>query len=164
MKKNLDLLRPFDLEAAKAGEAICSSDGDAPTNWFVHCGVLYIEWVDEHERFVSFNSSGFSNWRMAPLAWVEGKPVYPGDVCYGLHNHHAYTATIDLWVPENGELFSVMSINMRDLTWEKPKTTKQVKLLAWFDGYCLVLVTDKEPVPSDWKRVPAEDKVIEVEE
>lgn len=46
---------------------------------------------------------------------------------------------------------------------DKPKTTT-VKLLAWFNGNILIPQKEGTPVPDHWKRVPAEDKEIEVEE
>ncbi len=42
---------------------------------------------------------------------------------------------------------------------DKPK---KVKLLAWFTGERLVWVVEEYTVLSDWKRVPSEDKEIEV--
>lgn len=46
----------------------------------------------------------------------------------------------------------------------EPKKTRQVKLLAWFDGVALHLEIESAPIPHLWKRVPKEDMVIEVEE
>jgi hypothetical protein len=46
---------------------------------------------------------------------------------------------------------------------DKPKPKKQVKLLAWFDGTTLFLRTEDCSYIS-CRRVPSEDKVIEVEE
>ena len=45
---------------------------------------------------------------------------------------------------------------------DKPKPMKKVKLLAWFTGERLVWVVEEYTVLSDWKRVPSEDKEIEV--
>jgi hypothetical protein len=44
-----------------------------------------------------------------------------------------------------------------------PKVRK-VKMLAWFSAGGLYLVDESVPMPSSWKRVPAEDKEIEVED
>jgi hypothetical protein len=47
---------------------------------------------------------------------------------------------------------------------DKPKPVKKVKLLAWFDGIHLFWHEENSSTCDEWKRVPAEDKVIEVEE
>jgi hypothetical protein len=47
---------------------------------------------------------------------------------------------------------------------DKPKPKKQVKLLAWFDGTKLFLRTEDCNYLLSCRRVPSEDKVIEVEE
>ena len=44
------------------------------------------------------------------------------------------------------------------------KRTRQVTLLAWFDGYDLFYIPSwQKPLPK-WKRAPSEDKTFEVEE
>jgi hypothetical protein len=47
---------------------------------------------------------------------------------------------------------------------DKPKPVKKVKLQACFDGLYLFWREENAPPPSHWKRVPMQDKVIEVEE
>lgn len=47
---------------------------------------------------------------------------------------------------------------------DKPKPMKKVKLLAWFDGYSLFWRIPEAPKIKIWKRVPSEDKEIEVED
>ena len=42
-----------------------------------------------------------------------------------------------------------------------PKT-KKVKLLAWFDGTYLVYREARSSPAGQWKRIPAEDKIVEV--
>ena len=46
---------------------------------------------------------------------------------------------------------------------DKPKQLKKVKMLAWFDGFGLFWRTEKYESKTA-KRVPMQDKVIEVEE
>lgn len=46
---------------------------------------------------------------------------------------------------------------------DKPKPMKKVKMLAWFDGFGLFWRTEKYESKTA-KRVPMQDKVIEVEE
>lgn len=45
-----------------------------------------------------------------------------------------------------------------------PKPKKQIKMLCWMIGSGLYWCKEEAVVGSDWFRVPAEDKVIEVEE
>lgn len=48
---------------------------------------------------------------------------------------------------------------------DKPKPMKRVKLLAWFDGVSLLWRAEECPLLETlWKRIPSEDKVVEVEE
>jgi hypothetical protein len=84
--KDYSLLRAFDLEAAKRGEAVCLHGGEAA------------RWVGRSEsntaNIVEHNKSFAGNvveylfdryLRMVPLCWVEEKPVYKGDVLYFLN-------------------------------------------------------------------------------
>lgn len=81
-QKDLSLLRPFDLEAAKRGEDFV----------FVECGELkarkFIAGPDSgggivvQDELGAFVVSHAYPYNMAPLCWVEGKPVYKGDVLY----------------------------------------------------------------------------------
>lgn len=47
-----------------------------------------------------------------------------------------------------------------------PKPKKQIQMLCWYDNVTsrLVWASEFSPVSGDWIHVPAEDKVIEVEE
>lgn len=77
---NYDLLRPFDLEAAKRGDLLTDVCGNEYT--------FVAESGPDGDHAIRQKSDGnvfvdrASALRMAPLAWVEGKPVYPGDVLY----------------------------------------------------------------------------------
>lgn len=82
-EKDYSPLRPFDLEAAKAGVLLCDKSG------FTLAGLLcctpdsfgcFWVWVDRIGGLVSCLPS--ESIRLAPLYWVEGKPVYPGDVLW----------------------------------------------------------------------------------
>ena len=84
MKKDLRLLRPFDPEAAKRGELLCDLGGVL--------GWKYVSGPDAVGNIVTLNIGTETlvppvksdEFRMAPLTWVEGKPVYKGDVLF----HH----------------------------------------------------------------------------
>ena len=78
-EKDYSLLRPFDLDAAKRGESICCATGADAT---YICGPnslnsIVVQWHDDR-----FSVMHISNIRMKPLFFVEGKPVYKGDVLF----------------------------------------------------------------------------------
>lgn len=124
MSKKFEELRPFDLEAAKAGAPICYMDGDIPSSWFIHDDVLYVEWSNEPERFVQFKAdTGLDRWCMAPLCWVEDRPVYKGDVLWNkLYPEYRY----DVARFENGRIYSLQNEtyshceHVENLTWVGP--------------------------------------------
>lgn len=75
-------LRPFDLGAAERGEAICYGHSGAPT-LFVASLFQKPDVVIRDEGHPDARVFPRELLRMAPLAWIEGKPVYKGDVlCY----------------------------------------------------------------------------------
>ena len=47
---------------------------------------------------------------------------------------------------------------------DKPRAKKQIKLMAWYDGGRLFWQSDEYKVSRSCKRVPMQDKVIEIEE
>lgn len=128
-EKNLSLLHPFDAEAAKRGKLICSNiTGEIR---------IYVAGPDKMGNLVLNDCDGVlyighkSAYSMAPLAWVEGKPVYKGD---------------QLFLKDSGNLAEAVRINpfasdfhqlllrsgpeglhfywdIRDLTWTKPTPT-----------------------------------------
>ena len=80
-EKDYSLLRPFDLEAAKRGDAIMQEYAPA----FI--ATLAAISKDGRTVFAEFRDGSANAWltyavSMAPLCWVEGKPVYKGDVLY----------------------------------------------------------------------------------
>lgn len=84
--KDYSLLRPFDLEAAIAGEPILWSGQYIPVT-FVARGnrgqTNIIERPGIHGGLLSEVCYSPDNYlRMAPLCWVEGRPVYKGDTLY----------------------------------------------------------------------------------
>lgn len=86
--KDYSLLRPFDLEAAKAGALLLlclNDDGDGPLRYVGNSTdgkrLTCLEWMGGVNKG-TFEIYHPSTIRMAPLCWVEGRPVYPGDVLY----------------------------------------------------------------------------------
>ena len=127
-EKDYSLLRPFDLDAATAGAAIVALvDGGTKMEprGFVkgpdcmgYCVVVTDEGVyrlgKDHE------------YRMAPLCWVEGRPVYPGDGVWWILQ--------DKWIVARGyyeHLDVIISVDsndvasLRKLTWAKPVPIKR---------------------------------------
>ena len=88
--KDYSLLRPFDLEAAKTGTPLIEiymHESKVITDEEI--GTYIAGPNNLNEYVISFSTSGYviytvsiKDVRMAPLAWVEGKPVYKGDVLY----------------------------------------------------------------------------------
>lgn len=74
---DFNLLRPFDPEAAKRGEPLVTLDSGSFRK--------YIAGPDRRGRFVTETDQGMfiigkaEHYRMAPLGWIEDKPVYRGD-------------------------------------------------------------------------------------
>ena len=103
--KNYSLLRPFDLEAAKRGEPIL--------------------WIDHPIRWVALSDKEL---RMAPLCWVEGRPVYKGDVLYrpGINDGPVVALEIgneegDIYLSFEDDAGSEFADNRRGyLTWADP--------------------------------------------
>ena len=164
MEKDYSLLRPFDLEKAKAGEAF----------GFIECGELmpreFIAGPDSSGGIIikdergQFGVSHTYPYNMAPLAWVEGKPVYRGDELYGA----AGTSYVVSHAPQENALAfenSTFWLSPHLFTWTPPKKTREVKLLGWLTRYGLLMqVTENYVRGAGWTRVPSEDRTVTVEE
>ena len=133
---NYELLRPFNLEAAKAGAKItdkteiehtfaaeAGADGDMAVR--DPQGNVFVMHLPEA--------------RMVPLAWVEGKPVYRDDVLY-VKNHTGRTGSVvTAEFAENGDGYcrfrtyngAVPLILLSELTWNPPKVKKE----GWINLY-----------------------------
>lgn len=130
-EKDYSLLRPFDLEAAKDGAEICYELG-CPTEFI---GVLnqdkpgYV--LTKDQNHVLFSSTNRKILRLSPLCWVEGKPVYPGDV---LERENGKAFIPDM-VAISGELRMLGEglpsfLNPELLRWPRPKPVKR-----WINVY-----------------------------
>lgn len=113
-------LRPFDLEAAKRGEKICTSYG----NNAVFIGVKSDGRVVFEDQDQLYNYDEW-NLRMLPLHWLKGKPVYKGDTIYytedgSKHIVDSFTGTYILC--KHG--FDEFAIHPDYASWEKPKVKK----------------------------------------
>lgn len=129
--KDYSLLRPFDLEAAKNGALLTGGawtahlfDGTAAWKYIAGPDVegnVLVEIICSG-RFSLFPAECFC---MAPLCWVEGRPVYPGDNLYWKNGCGVFTA--------GGRM---VGVELNSLTWSKPKRT--VKKAGWINIYPLV--------------------------
>lgn len=132
--RNLELLRPFDLEAAKGGARVAwLYSGDEGT--FVSgpdCnGCICIEWEGEGDcSGLRVYAEPFHDLRMAPLCWVEGKPVYKGDVLWirgvtkewAKHYADRYEAEDGrLWQDKDRNDAKTGNAELGMLTWEPPR-------------------------------------------
>lgn len=176
--KDYSLLRPFDLDAAKRGEPICTRDG-SPAKFIAHVPeatpifdrviVLCVGKTsnlyhcNEEARISSLGGPIFC---MTPLAWLEGKPVYKGDKVWC----KLYSETVTV----SGSLQPAMVIatgheaglvlDVRDLTWSAPAPkTKTVKLLAYLDADQLFWLREGAQSKFPAVRIPSEDKTVEIE-
>ena len=128
--KDYSLLRPFDLEAAKNGVLLTGGAGkahffDGTATWKYIAGPdvegnVLVEIICSG-RFNLFPAERFC---MAPLCWVEGRPVYPGDNLYWKNGCGVFTA--------GGRM---VGVEPNSLTWSKPKRT--VKKAGWINIYPL---------------------------
>lgn len=143
MEKNYELLKPFDLEAAKDGAPIC---------WFwdgQQCryvagpnseGGILVIWEETIGSAIKDDcvTAPRANLRMAPLCWVEGRPVYRGDELYFTGGLYGDTIIID---DVTGDSFPVAweankagCVAVSSLTWSKPKKLHQVWINLYKDG------------------------------
>ena len=151
--KDYSLLRPFDLEAAKNGALLTGGAGtahffDGTAAW------KYIAGPDvEGNVLVEIICSGRFNlfpaecFCMAPLCWVEGRPVYSGDVLYWDCGGAEFTVGSRMLF--DGQMIEGVSVTTEgfthdipgtgvlheNLTWKKPKRT--VKKAGWINIYPL---------------------------
>lgn len=161
MSKNYDLLRPFDLGAARSGDLICwYIDGEVPEQVAISKhGSIAVLWCGETTFFTWDAYNTQRNFRMDPLAWVEGKPVYIGDVLYtnvqdidphpnGIRVTGIYPNGLLIWESIGDNRKSVDGYSMHLLTWSKPK----VKHEGWMNIYgygCTVIHPTKAEADSN---------------
>lgn len=164
-KNDFSLLRPFDIAAAKDGEPVCWDTGD-------YFSGRYLAGPDRSGEVAFEDNEGdlylrnASKYRMAPLCWIEGKPVYKGDVLYSKFFGGTFEATgLDHLQQIKAEKIGICAATCIDsCTWTPPKVKREVKLLAYLDADQLFWL--RETVQPKWPavRVPLEDMVVTVEE
>ena len=123
-EKDYSLLRPFDLDAAKGGAEICyGSNGDCESVTFLaEAGPDGDHAIRDHEGNCYVEPD--YGLKMAPLCWVEGKPVYPGDVLehakLGELVAKSRHASREMLVTEKFD-----SVALGNLAWPRPKPVKR---------------------------------------
>lgn len=142
MEKDYSLLRPFDLEAAKCGDKLLWASGDEyPCRYLAGPDGLGDVAFEDSEGYLFVRDA--SEFSMAPLCWVEGRPVYKGDVLYrpafGSQEFVADSVERD----KDGDVFLRYTNGGRsswlegpeqmgrDMTWTPPK----VKREGWMNCY-----------------------------
>lgn len=126
-EKDYSLLRQFDLEAAKRGDPVCLPDG-APVAYVAgpnRLNTVVCQWRDEQ-----FKLANRGQLRMAPLCWVEDKPVYKGDVLWHIRRGRIVASHMI-----DGKFLCEEGIDSGDrvenLTWTPPR----VKREGWVNIY-----------------------------
>lgn len=148
---NYKLLRPFDLEAAKAGAKITDKT-EIEHTFAAEAGPDGDMAVRDPQGNVFVMD--LSEARMVPLAWVEGKPVYPGDVLYGnddsTKSGSKFTAgnrvlpgglIAGVSVVINGPVYNTGGMHSGKLTWNPPKAKKE----GWINVYSTSLASNARP-------------------
>ena len=142
MDHDYKLLRPFDEEAAKRGEPICTSSGKELWDYVAgpdSAGNLCLR-VKSDGRFSNSQTCPVSLFRMKPICWVEGKPVYKDDRLYH-KGHEAWgkVAAQDgnlLFINDCGVVVATTGFNM---TWELPVVE------TWINIYPGSMCIEDEP-------------------
>ena len=129
-QNDYSLLRPFDLEAVNRGEEICYFDGEFAE---------YIAGPDQRgivvikSKNLEFNFAREIALRMKPLCWVEGKPVYEGDVLWYVNKQIKVTDIMDHYLLTTYEDCNWLSCedgylrNTKEMTWKAPNSKKETK-------------------------------------
>lgn len=143
--KDYSLLRPFDLEAAKAGEIVqwyqdnSTLEYIGPSTSLGEAGCF--KWLSGEDTTGTYEGYKAEQLRMAPLAWVEGKPVYKGDTLYshffksgGQSQDGSFTVT-GYRVSDDSFYAAEISYTAATLvsscSWNNPK----VKKSGWMNSY-----------------------------
>lgn len=136
---NRDLLRKFDPAATDEGETLLfEAEPGAPllefSSWFTKSSALFV--CDKADGYLYIRYDTFDKWRIKPLFWIEGRPVYVGDAMYFNESSQAPGTKVVIkrgWYREfttqlvldvEGSDF-VGTCLPHQLSWEKPKTKRE---------------------------------------
>lgn len=140
------LLRPLTLDDIKPGTLVTWMIGDKEVDWgkIVYGPVekgqeFVVNWKEDGLIIHALSSATTKNLHLTPLAWVEDKPVYPGDVLYGKWEGLKKDGYGITGVNPDGLLMDTRGIvivsDNADLTWTPPKTKTKTKHQAWVNLY-----------------------------
>ena len=169
---DLNLLRPVTLDSIKPGILVTRLVGDKEVDW----GEIVYGPTEEEQEFAvhwkvdglvahSFISAATTNLRLTPLAWVEDKPVYPGDVLYGKWPHAEKggyvvgdTLTRGRFLTDDNGI--ALNTAIERLTWTPPKTKHQIWVNLYPDGTCATYTSE---ALADYHSIPgrSECRLIE---
>ena len=127
VERDLTLLRPMDASKLQPGDKVLHFQGDRETT--------FIDGPDDRGYFCVRNEQGRCSirraewYRMKPLAWVEGRPVYHGDTLYfeGKQVTACDPADNVGWMTCRDGFHR----DTKKMTWEKPKVKKE----GWINIY-----------------------------
>ena len=141
-KKDFSLLRPFDSDAVRNGEKICwYSDGEIPKYFILTPGgSILANFTDDPNAENIWPSERY---RMVPLCWVEGKPVYKGDVLYHPSDNPPVAYIVDAYDGEQDHLFfeglsRCAATKPKYMTWAPPKVKREGWVNIYPDEECVV--------------------------
>ena len=152
-EKDYSLLRPLDVEAAKRGEAILWGGQFTPATYVARSNdgkTNIVEVPTMHGGLLSKVCYAPDDYlRMAPIEWVEGKPVYKDDVLYYRLSGHKFhvkkkpeTDGFLVGLHEFGRPhgFGLQSRveHLSVLTWDQPRPKQDDGWITWNGGECPV--------------------------
>lgn len=130
-------LRSYDTNSAKVGDKVCcvTGVGTQPVRTgevlAVKHNQLVIDWPDAR-TFTMQGKTDYHQIKLSPLCWVEGLPVYEGDVLYSKEPRNSDPCKI-----QGMPLFTVGDVtytckgrfcqtHSKNLTWTKPVVTVNI--------------------------------------
>ena len=147
--KDYSLLRPFDLEKAKRGELICWFKNGTRAEYVGECGMynendICVKYVDGDGCAIAgtfvMNESRY--FRMAPFCWVEGKPVYKGDVLYKDCKKFVVNGMYGPKCVLADEPF--VGCSVEKLTWNPPKVKREGWVNVYGYGSSFIYATEND--------------------
>lgn len=129
--KDYSLLRPFDLDAAKRGDEVVDAADMSESKRVAFVGVkgeVVIDW--DSVGVCTYTPEKYRQLRMKPLCWLEGKPVYKGDVLYYTGGSVGDTICVHN-ATDNFVWDASGCVPFSSCSWTKPKTKKE----GWINIY-----------------------------
>ena len=123
---NEGTLRPANLSDLPVGAKVVAGSGDQGAVLAHHANKVVFGW--EHGQVNSFTYGEHHRIYLAPLCWVEGKPVYKGDTLYSKHGRINERVISHAAVLDNPERFRLVTVcglwaPPEKLSWAKSVTT-----------------------------------------